>query len=120
LKRHFLFFLCCFLPVSKVFAHSFNCNIDYIAMGSSAPDLVYLKMACNASNPVQSGTNGCTAESISQDTISFTTASELGKNYYSLALAAMMAQKRVLVSAYATCPENSPSTPVVYSMRVIN
>jgi len=105
---------------SVAYSHAFNCNIKNVTLNSSTSGLVYVAMGCAASSPFDPTIEGCTADTISPDTVVFDGSTEQGKMYYSLALAAFVAQKNVLVSAYATCPTESESTPVVYSMKVSN
>ncbi|NQY65251.1 MAG: hypothetical protein HRT38_16325 [Alteromonadaceae bacterium] len=119
MNKNFLFIIA-LLCSSQSFAHSFNCNIKEITNNSSTPNLVYITMGCAASGQWETGTGGCTAAVISDDTVVIDGTSEIGKRYYSLALTAMATQKSTIISAYGTCPSDSPSTPVVYSMKVSN
>lgn len=105
---------------SGVSAHSFNCKVSNVTINSGTPKLVYVTMGCKASSPHPSGTGNCTATTISDDTVAFDGTSELGKLYYSMVLSALATQKNTLVSAYGTCPLESPSTPSVYSMKISN
>ena len=120
MRLRLLTFLFSALLSSQSFAHYFNCNISDISISSGTPDLVYLTMGCSASNPHSSGTGGCTAANISDNIVVFDGSSELGKRYYSLALTALASQKNTYISAYGTCPSNSTSTPLVYSMKLSN
>jgi hypothetical protein len=101
-------------------ANTFNCEIANMATGASAPKLVYVTMACKSSNPIQTGTNNCTAATISDDTVAFDATSEQGKIYLSLLTTAMVTKKRTLISMWGNCFVESPSVPVMYSARVYN
>ncbi len=103
---------------SQVYAHSFNCNVKNVSNSSSTPDLVFITMNCKASSPHSSGTGNCTATTVSDDTLAIDASTELGKRYYSMALTALTSQKTTYISAYGTCPVESPSTPSVYSMKL--
>ncbi|WP_125721117.1 hypothetical protein [Pseudoalteromonas rubra] len=104
--------------VSQGYAHSFNCNVSDVTISSGTPDLVYITMGCKASSPHSSGTGNCTATTISADTVVIDGSSELGKRYFSMVLTALASQKTTYISAYGTCPLESPSTPLVYSMKI--
>ena len=101
-------------------ANSFNCEIASMSTGASAPKLVYVTMACKSPNPIQTGTNNCTAAAISDDTVAFDATSEQGKIYLPLLTTAMVAKKRTLISTWGNCFLESSSVPIMYSARVIN
>jgi len=106
---------------SQAFAHSFNCTVGDITNNSSTPDLVYIKMSCKANSQFVAGElSGCSSTKISDDTVVIDGTSEIGKRYYSQALTAFASQKNLLISAYGTCASESQTTPVVYSMKIIN
>ncbi len=101
-------------------ANTFNCNVADITLNSGAPGLVFVTMGCTASNPIQSGTNGCTAATISNNRVAIDSTTALGKLYYALALSALATQKQTLIATFGTCPSGSPDTPAIYSMKVSN
>lgn len=108
------------LAASQTYAHSFNCKVSNIANSSGTPNLVYITMACNATNPHSSGTGNCSATTISSNTVVIDGSSEIGKRYYSMTLTALSSQQPIFISAFGTCPTESPSTPLVYSMKLSN
>lgn len=101
-------------------ANNFNCEIANISTGASVPKLVYVTMACKSSNPIQSGTNNCTAAVISDDIVAFDATTAQGKIYLSLLTTAMISKKRALISMWGNCFVESPSVPVLYSVKVFN
>ncbi|MCJ8270815.1 MAG: hypothetical protein MJK04_15595 [Psychrosphaera sp.] len=101
-------------------ANSFNCEIENISTGASAPKLIYVTMACKSSNPIQSGTYNCTAAAISDDTVAFDATTEQGKIYLPMLMTAMISKKRTLISMWGNCFVESPSVPILYSIKVFN
>jgi len=102
------------------FANSFNCNIENIQTSPSAQNFLVVTMSCASVNPIQSGTNGCTATLVSDNTFTFDTITTHGKLNLSILLSAWAANKRIYASTYGTCPPALPNTPILYGIKTFN
>jgi len=110
----------CLLLVSchSYASNSFSCGIKDISTSMSTPHHVVVHMNCESGNPIASGTNSCTGAVISKDSFTFDTSTEHGKLNLSVVLMAFASGKNIYASTYSSCPSNSPSTPILYSLKV--
>jgi hypothetical protein len=106
------------LPGTSFASNSFSCTVKDIFTSPSALKYVLVVMNCTSPNPIQSGTNGCTATTISDDSFTFDASDEHGKINLSLLLVAFAAGKAILATTYATCPTAIPSVPALYSLKI--
>ena len=104
--------------LSPTYANTFGCKIKDIASSMSAQKYVQIFMACNASNPISSGTNGCTSALVSNNSFTFDVSTEHGRMNLSLLMMAFASGKRIYVSTYATCPASMSNTPILYGIKV--
>ena len=107
-----------FLFMSTSYANTFNCTIKDISTSMSADKFVLVEMSCDSSSPIASGTNGCTAASVSKTSFTFDASTEFGKTNLSIAMMAFASRKRIYASTYATCPTEMNSVPILYGMKV--
>ncbi len=98
----------------------FNCPIQAISASPSAQNIMVVEMSCSSNNPIQSGTNGCTGASISDNAFVFDTSTDHGKLTLSSLLMAFASGKQVYASTYATCPTNFNTAPSLYGFKVFN
>ena len=102
-------------------SNTFNCTIGNITSTNSAIDFVIVTMECSdTTNPITSGTNGCTGANIPNNTFTFNTNTSHGKVNLSLLMMAYSSNKRVYASTYATCPTQISNTPLLYSLKTFN